>query len=379
MEVSRRSFLRAMGAGSAAIAIPTVSARGREAATAWRGGSVPLRLLAGDIQLDSNENPYGPAPSALDAIRGTFTEACRYPGRTDDMLTSAIAGHLGVPADSVLLGSGSGEILRMSVDAFTNHEHGLVTAAPTFELPTDRATVLGIPVTAVPLDDRLRLDLDTMAAASASAGMVFLCNPNNPTATVHGGAAIKSTIERILRMSTDTIILVDEAYHEYVDDPAYESMIPLALREPRVVVARTFSKVYGMAGLRVGYAVGAPPTLERMAVNVLPNNVNVLAGAAATASLEARGHARTQAAKNHEARRFTLEYFTSRGFTGTPSQTNFVMVDLRQDMRPFRVACREQGVLVGRPFPPLLTHVRISIGTAEEMQRAVEVFEKVLS
>ncbi len=293
MAVSRRSFLRAMGAGSAALAIPTVSARGREAATVWRDRSVPIHLLAGDIQLDSNENPYGPAPAALEAIRGTFTEACRYPGRTDDILTSAIAAHLGVPTDSVLLGSGSGEILRMSVDAFTSPEHGLVTAAPTFELPTDRATVLGVPVITVPVDDRLRLDLETMASASASAGMVFLCNPNNPTATVHGGTAIKSAIERILRMSSDVIILVDEAYHEYVDDPAYESMIPLALREPRVVVARTFSKVYGMAGLRVGYAVGAPTTLARMAINVLPNNVNVLAGAAGSASLESKGHART--------------------------------------------------------------------------------------
>ncbi|TFH67095.1 MAG: aminotransferase class I/II-fold pyridoxal phosphate-dependent enzyme [Gemmatimonadales bacterium] len=379
MAVSRRSFLSALGAGSAALAIPTVSARGREAATGWREWSTPLRLLEGDIRLDSNENPYGPASSALEAIRGMFSEAPRYPGLTNDRLISAISSHISVPTDSILLGSGSGEILRMSVDAFTDRERGLVTAAPTFELPTDRATVLGVPVTAVPVDDRLRLDLDSMASASTSAGLVFLCNPNNPTATVHGGLAIRKTIERILRMSSDTIILVDEAYHEYVDDPAYETMIPLALREPRVVVARTFSKVYGLAGLRVGYAVGAPNTLERMAVNILPNNVNVLAGAAASASLETKGHARMQATRNQEARRFTLEYFTSRGFTATPSQTNFVMVDLRQEMRPFREACRGQGVLVGRPFPPLLTHVRISIGTADEMQRAVEVFGRVLS
>lgn len=379
MAVSRRSFLGALGLGGAAAALPFVTARGLEAMSA--GGVHPARrspLAIGEIRLDSNENPYGPAAEALAAVEAMFDESCRYPDASNDRLVAGIAGHLRVADDHILLGSGSSEVLRMAVDAFTTAERGLVTAAPTFELPTSRARVLGVPVVETALTPGLRLDLDAMAAAAPSAGLVFLCNPNNPTGTMHGAGDVRAVIHRILQSSADSVILVDEAYFEYVDRPDHETLIPVALASPRVVVARTFSKIYGLAGLRVGYAVGQPATLRRMARHMLANNVNVLAAAAAWTSLEVKEHAALERARNREARAATVRFFSERGYDVSPSETNFIMVDIRRDMRRFRDACRERGVLVGRPFPPYDTRVRISIGTGDEMEQARAVFAELL-
>lgn len=377
MSFSRRSFLTTLGAGGAALTVPWVSARGMEAALATpRGRRLPFSIPG--IRLDSNENPYGPAPAALEAIQEMFGEACRYPDAHNQHLMDVIAAHLKVPADHLLLGAGSSEILRVAVDGFTSPTKGLVTAAPTFELPSDRAKVLGVPVTAVPVDAGLRLDLAGMAAAAPGSGLVFLCNPNNPTATVHGASAIRETIDTMLRNS-DAVILVDEAYHEYVEDPDYRSFVPLALEEPRVIVSRTFSKVYGMAGLRVGYAVGQPATLARMRRNILGMNVNVLAAAAAWTSLATPGHVAAERAKNREAKTFAQRFFAERGYQVTPSATNFFMVDIRRPIVGFRAACQERGVMVGRPFPPFTNHMRLSIGTMDEMRQATAVFAELLN
>lgn len=380
MSLTRRSFLGALGVGSAATALPFVTARGMEARSSGFLDAFPATspLGIGEIRLDSNENPHGPAAEALEAIKGMFSEACRYPDVSNEKLISAIAHHLKVKDENILLGQGSSEILRVAVDAFTSPTGGLVTASPTFELPTDRARVLGVPVVATALAPGLLLDLDRMIEASSSAGLVFLCHPNNPTGTLHGAAAIKSALDRMLAASTDSIILVDEAYFEYVDRTDHETMIPLALANPRIVVARTFSKIYGMAGLRVGYAIGQPATLAKMARNVLVNNINVLAAAAAWTSLSVPGHAARQATRNREAKGYTVGFFESLGYPAVPSETNFIMVDIKRPMLGFREACRARGVMVGRPFPPYDTHVRISIGTGDEMRQATDVFRQIL-
>jgi len=382
MSVSRRSFLRSLGAGSAAaVALPFVSARGLEAATelhvpewlrtpTWQGGAM--------IRIDSNENPYGPAADAFRAMTAEFGESNRYPDGHLQRVVTAISEHFRVPVDHLMIGNGSGETLKVAVEAFVTKDRPLVTAAPTFELPTTRAASLGLPYTAVPVDQALRLDLDGMADASKTAGLVFLCNPNNPTGTVHGASAIRGVIDRMLRSSPDSIILVDEAYHEYVDDPSYATMMPLALEEPRVIVSRTFSKVHGMAGLRLGFAVGKPQTLNRLRPHLVQNTVNVLVAAAATASLSAPGHIEREVARNAEGRSFTRGFFEKAGFTVIPSATNFMMVDIRRDTRQFREACRQQGVAVGRPFPPLMNYTRISVGTMDEMRAATAVFARVL-
>jgi histidinol-phosphate aminotransferase len=185
-------------------------------------------------------------------------------------------------------------------------------------------------------------------------------------------------VKTVNKTSPDTVILVDEAYHHYVEDPSYATALPLALENPRVLVCRTFSKIYGMAGLRIGYAVGRPETLKALRRHRLPNSVNVLGAAAAIAALDQKDHLARQRKLNHDVREMTRRAFESLGLKVGVSEANFIMADIRRDSKQFQDSCRTLGILVGRPFPPLMTHARISIGTESEMQRAIEVFKKVL-
>jgi histidinol-phosphate aminotransferase len=384
MPLSRRSFIGALGlSGAGVVAAPLVGARGREAiaATLRHAGATPPELLAASasvIRLSSNENPRGPSAAALDGMRAALGEASRYPFAAPDALRTLIAEANGVRPENVLLGCGSTEVLRMAVDAFTSPARALVTAAPTFEEAADRARVLGAPVRAVPVRADLRLDLAAMAAQSGGAGLVFVNNPNNPTGTLHPARAIEDLVRRVLRESPGATVLVDEAYHEYVEDPAYASALPLAIESPRVVVSRTFSKVYGLAGMRVGYAFARPETVEAMARHQLGLSLNALGGAAARAALADRDLPARERRLNREAREFTVRFFESAGYRVAPSEANFVMADIRRDSKRFQDACREHGLLVGRPFPPLATHARVSIGTMDEMRAAVEIMGRVL-
>jgi histidinol-phosphate aminotransferase len=380
--LSRRDFVQTLGRGGAGALTGTLIAfRGREALAGTWPGADQGGLPSSDvnlIRLDSNENPLGPGQAALDAIRTAFGEAGRYPDNPSVALISTLMKLHGVADTNILLGSGSGEILRMSVHAFTSPGRPLVQGQPTFEDPSRYADVIGTPVIAVPVDRELKLDLTAIGSRAAGAGLVFLCNPNNPTATVHSSGAVADFIATVLRTSPDTTILVDEAYHHYVEDPSYATAIPLALENPRVVVCRTFSKAYGMAGLRVGYAVGHAETIKLMRRHKLANNVNVLGATAAIFSLGQTGLVERERARNREVKELTRRAFDRMGFKAGVSEANFIMVDIRRDVREFQAACRARGVAVGRPFPPLTTHARISLGTADEMRRAIEVFRQVL-
>ena len=380
---SRRGFVHLLGAGAVgAMFAPAAVARGLEARFDRERALDPFtRCSPSLVRLDSNENPRGPGRAALDAIAAATVDANRYPDDAANALRAAIARAHGVAPEQVCIGCGSTDVLRAAVQAYTSPGRALVTAAPTYEAAAAEAKRLGAPVREVPVSGDLRLDLAAMLAATPGAGLVYLCNPNNPTATVHARDAVQDFVARVRRDAPDCAILVDEAYHEYVDDPRYATAIPLALEAPRVLVARTFSKVHGMAGLRVGYAVAHADTIATVVPWTLDIGVNGLGAAAALASLAAPGaaeHLRREQRLNAEARAMTMRFFTDAGFRPTDSQTNFVMVDLRRDVKAFRQACRAQGVSIGRLFPPLVTHARVSIGTKDEMTRAIEVFKRVL-
>lgn len=380
MSLNRRNFMRTLGIGAAGGLTTLVAGRGSEAyAGYWPATPTLADVVAGGapIRIDTNENPYGPAPEALEGILKAFSEAGRYPDNPDE-LTDRLAEIHGVKPENVVLGCGSGEILSMATTAFTSDTLPLVTGLPSYETPTRTAELLKRPIHAVPVDADLKLDLTAMAEKAQGAGLVFLCNPNNPTGTVHPSDKVTAFIERVVKSSPDTYILVDEAYHHYVQDPGYASSMPLVMQHPKVFMVRTFSKIYGMAGLRLGYAVGHTDTIATMRRFKLANNINVLAAAAALGSLGLTQHLDRQRQLNQEARELTTRAFESAGYTVTPSHTNFVMVDIRRDVREFATQCRQNGVLVGRPFPPLTTQARISMGTLDEMQRAVDVFRKVL-
>ena len=218
-----------------------------------------------------------------------------------------------------------------------------------------------------------------MADASKGAGLVYFCNSNNPTATVHSKSDVTSFVERVNRVSPETTILIDEAYHEYVDDPGYGTAIPLALANPRVVVCRTLSKVFGMAGLRVGYAIGQVDTLKKMSSYLLGSNVNQLALVAAAFTLTDTAHIAAEQKKNHAARAFARKFFEDGGYTVHGADANFLMVDIRRDAKAFKLECVKHNVAIGRAFPALPTHARVSIGTMAEMTKAVPVFRTVLA
>lgn len=379
MTLSRRAFVRGLGvSGVGALVAPAVAARGREALWAAVPVDTPVASASSPIRLDSNENPRGPGKAALEGIRAALGEASRYPDRPHMELREAVARTHRVAAESVLVGCGSTEILKMAVDQFTSPQRGLVTAAPTFEAPARFAGGVGSPVIQVPVDSALKLDLTTMAAKAAGAGLVYLCNPNNPTSTAHTADAVKELVARVAAASPDTTIMIDEAYFDYVENPRCATAIPLAMASPRVVVSRTFSKACGLAGLRIGYAVGNPFTLEALATRRVPDGINLLGSAAALATLGDDSLIERERRLNSEAKAFTRRFFESAGYSVVPGETNFIMVDIRRDAGEFRAACAERSVLIGRPFPPLVTHARITIGTMEEMQQAVSVFREIL-
>ena len=172
---------------------------------------------------------------------------------------------------------------------------------------------------------------------------------------------------------------MDEAYHEYVADSTYASALPIAMRNPRVFVVRTFSKVYGMAGMRLGFAIGDSETMKSIATHTLNAGINELAATGALEALKGRAHVAQETQRNAIARALTLGTFGDAGFRAANSQANFVMVNLRRSAQPFREACAKSGVLVGRPFPPLDNYIRISIGTVDEMKQAADVFRSILS
>ena len=380
MPVSRRSFLGAISPGTAAHSPAFIAARGREAFTA--GGASAAPPSDAKILLDSNENPLGPGTAAMEALTRAFVDAGRYPTNARPSmadLREAIARRVSVKPENVSMGSGSWELLRIAVRLYTSSSRPLVTAAPTFEMPEKMASQLGVGVRRVPVDKDGRLDLEAMAQAARWAGLVFLCNPNNPTSTVHSGRAVADFVARVGQESPETAILVDEAYHDYVTDPGYATAVPLALEHPNVVVARTLSKAYGMAGMRVGYAIGQKHTIDSFNRWGITFNQNSLAVAAAIAALDDGAHIEAERARNTEARAFTTRIFKDMGFRVMDSQANFVFVDIGRPARAFKEDCARRGILVGREFPPLeKTHARVSIGTIDEMQRAGVVIAEVL-
>jgi histidinol-phosphate aminotransferase len=375
MSFTRRAFVRAVGVGGA-----SMLALHRHA---WAelfqvpGAARPPRPLL----LHNNENPLGPGPAVLDAVRSALGQggpAGRYPWDDVAQLHQAIADRFGVSPENVVTGCGSTQVLRMAVQVFTSPVKPLVAGQLTYEECAGYADLVGTPVRAIPVDRALKLDLGAMAESSRGAGVVFVNNPNNPTATLLSGDAMDAFIERVHAAAPDGVVLIDEAYHDYVTDPSHRTQVPRAIKDPRVVVARTFSKAHGMAGMRVGYAISHPDTIKRLAWEG-PNAMNVAGIVAATASIKDEARLQRESARNTEARKYTIDWFSRSGFAATDSQTNFVFVDIRRPAKGFRDACREQGVLVARDFPPLdKSHARISIGTLDEMKRAVDVFGNVL-
>jgi histidinol-phosphate aminotransferase len=358
--LSRRAFAQLVGAGAAAAAaLPTPSLL----------AAAPRESL---IRLNANENPYGPSPAALAAIREAMPLAWRYPDEAAEKLATALAQLHGVPQNHILAGDGSSEILKLAQLAFTGPGRKLAMAVPTFEAIGIYARASGVDIVTVPLDRNYAHDLTALAATNAP--LIYVCNPNNPTGSITPPNAMRAFLEKV---PATTTVLVDEAYHHYADGSAYESVAPLVKSLPNLIVARTFSKIYGMAGLRCGYALAQPELIRRMEAQSQWDSLNVLALAAARASIADTQHVADGKRRNRETRDAVVASMKRMRHDVIPSHANFVMIDTGRDVKPLITALRGRGVQVGRFFPALPQHLRVTIGKPQQMDRFVEAFREV--
>lgn len=372
MSISRRKFAQLLGAGAAvAVVRPSLS-------LAKRTQSLATFLPSGNgiVRLSANENPYGPSPKALQAMTDSFGLACRYPDEHNDVLIEKLAKLNNVNHEQILLGDGSSEILKLCAETFTGKTRGtLVAADPTFEPVLQQAGLNGAEVVKVPLTASFAHDLPKMLAA-ARRGLIYVCNPNNPTASITPKNELSEFIGKTPR---ETMILVDEAYFHYADSPDYESLIPLVRDHPNLIVSRTFSKVYGMAGLRCGYCIAQKETLDQMHERQMWDSVNILALAAATASLDDPDQVPNGQRLISEAKTFTIGELAKLGYKTIPSQANFIMFDCKRPVVPFIQALKQRNVQVGRLFPALPNHMRLSIGKKSEMESFLGAFKEVMA
>jgi len=380
-KISRRRFAGGMAAiigGLRLSAGGQVFGQAVGANAAVAAGRVSVKDYEALTKLCYNENPYGPTKSVQDAMTGALEFANRYMS-PDGGILDAIASLHKVDIDHIVLGSGSSEILDAVGTAFLEGGKKVVGAEPTFDAVYRHATGLKTDAIHVPLTAGWRQDIPAMIDAvkqhRGQIGFVYICNPNNPTGVI----VTKSEIKQLLDgLPADVPVLIDEAYHHFVEDPAYETSISHATEGRPVIVARTFSKIAALAGIRLGYAVAPPALIEKMSPYIEHMNVNILAKWGGAAALkDPAGLERVRNDINH-TRKNTTAALVGMGYTVIPSETNFFMVNLRRDVRPVIKEFRRNGILVGRPFPPMVEYLRVSVGTPAEMERFLTSFQVIM-
>jgi histidinol-phosphate aminotransferase len=390
--ISRRRFAQMFGAGAA-----YVVARGTSMAGSLDAGT-PAPSAAGVVRLSSNENPYGPSPMALKAMTDGFSLAWRYPDEHADLLIETLARLHVVQQDQILLGNGSGEILKLCAAAFTGPlttdnngaatlarptrggapefrpaRGNLIVAHPTFEAILNHATINRAEVIKIPLTSSFSHDLPKMLSA-AREGLIYICNPNNPTASITPKNEIRDFIAKVPQQ---TMILVDEAYFHYAGSPDYETVIPLIRNHPNLLVTRTFSKIYGMAGLRCGYCVGQPSTIQRLRPHQTWDSTNIMALVAAIASIKDANQVTNGRRLNDQTKMFLSGELKAMGYKHIPSQANFLMIDVKRPVRPVIQNLAQRRVQVGRVFPALPNHLRVTIGKRPDMETFLTVLRQV--
>jgi histidinol-phosphate aminotransferase len=357
-----------------ALVLPSV-----EGLAPYEGGK-PLEELSREfgvvdaVKLASNENPLGPSPKAVEAARAQLGSVHLYPDGAAYRLREKIASVHGVSMAEVIQGNGSNELLDLFVRTFATPEHHIVFAEPSFVVYKIAALAGGIPFTAVPLRN-LTHDLGAMARAiTERTRLVFVANPNNPTGTHVGRAEVEAFLRDVPK---EVIVVMDEAYIEYADAPDFPDSMKLRGLRERLFVVRTFSKIYGLAGMRVGYAVGPAQLVDYVNRVRAPFNVTALAQAAAIAALDDQEHVERSRALNRSERAWLSQQLSELGHRVAPSQANFVLVDIGRPARPVYDRLLRKGVIV-RPFANLPTSLRVTVGTHTENQRFLAALREVL-
>lgn len=381
--VTRRTFLGGAAAAVGSLALPDIAlAKGIRRIPGWTPYWAPTQSQVDEYDalahLSSNENPFGPSEKTLEAMKYAFKYSMRY-GYPDNDVTQRIADEHGMKEENILLGAGSGEILEVVGLTYLGHDKKVVGVEPTYTTVYGTATGIDADVIALPLDpdhgQNVEQMVDTVNRHYREIGLVYLCNPNNPTGVAMSAAEVAYVLDNI---PEDVPVLIDEAYHHFVEDPAYEESLKYVHEGRRVVIARTFSKLHGMAAMRIGFAMAPPDMIDEMRPYTT-GSVNALARWGAVAAMEDVEAQRRLLAHNKKWRDQTIADLASLGYESIPSQTNFFMVNLRRPVAPIRQAFRERKVAVGRDFPPMLDHLRVSVGTEEEMGRFMNAFEDIMA
>lgn len=364
---SRRDFSRTLGSWAAAFAVPRLPLELDDR----RAKPAPPN----SIHLNLNENPYGPSPKALEALGSCGLVASRYPDSLERELIDALAKKYSVSRENIALGCGSSEILRCVDMAFLGPGKNIVAAQPTFEAVLAYARITRAEPITIALNSDHRHDLPKMAAACTSkTGVVYVCNPNNPTGTIVWRDELASFIHAV---PAPTLILVDEAYFEFADDPRYSSAVEWIATNPNVVIARTFSKIYGLAGMRLGYAVGAKETIAQIREQSLRDNANAAVLAAGLASLRDPANIGACREKLNETRSWLCNELSKDGRFFISSQANFVMIDMQTDVRPVIDQFAARNILVCCYFPSMSNYLRITIGTQPEIETFLATLREI--
>jgi histidinol-phosphate aminotransferase len=380
--VSRRNFMGGMAAAVGYLGTrPSAElwAQGGPAAVAAQRARGPMTPEQYDrmAKLANNENNWGPPESVMKAMNNAWKYANRY-GYPDGNIVQAIADHHGVKPENILLGAGSGEILDVVGTTFLLGGKKAVGADPSYGSVYQHATAIKSDAIKIPLRADYTQDISKMIEATnqhaSEVGFFYLCNPNNPTGLVVPKQEVKSVVEGIPKGMP---ILIDEAYHHFVSDPNYEESIGYVKEGKPVIVARTFSKIAALAAMRLGYAVAPPEIIQKMRPFSM-GSINVLVKHGGVASLKDTAAQADVKQKITTLRTKTSNDLRAYGYDVIPSETNFFMVHLGgRQVQPVIEEFRQKEVLVGRPFPPMTEHLRVSVGTAEELDRFLVAFKQI--
>jgi histidinol-phosphate aminotransferase len=379
---SRRTFVGGVAGALGALTLSADTARAAEILTRQGHGIVDVPFSADDYdsyaKLAANENPYGPPDSVMSAMTQAFKYANRYMYPDHDLVAEIAKSH-NVAPENILVGAGSGEILSIAALALLEGGRKVVSVEPTFMTVYQYASGVKADSIRVPLRKDYTQDIPAMIRETRAnyrdVGLVYLCNPNNPTGRIVSSAEVKQLLDGI---PEDVPVLIDEAYHHFVDNSAYSSSIPYVKEGRPVIVARTFSKIAALAGMRLGYAVASPEMLARLKPHSIAS-LNALVkwgGVAALKDTESQARVKKVTI---ELRDKTTKELASLGYEVIPSDANFFMVGIKRPVLPVIDAFKAKGVLVGRPFPPMNEHLRVSVGTPAEMQRFSTAFREIFA